>query len=73
VRYNREQARWLPIYMRRWLAWGLLFCTLGAVADLVLASGTVARLLYAVGGLSISFNVAIAAAWVGLRGPHGAL
>src|SRR4051812_15330795 len=32
-RYNREQARWLPTYMRRWMWCGLFFYSLGAVVE----------------------------------------
>ena len=71
LRFNREQARWLPVYIRRWLGWGGMFCALAAVADQLLPAYPVARLLYAVGGLSISFNIAIAAVWIGLRGLDG--
>ena len=68
VRYNREQARWLPVYMLRWLWWGLLFCALGAAVDLLVQAPAASSLLYAVAGLSVSFNVAIVTAWVGLKG-----
>lgn len=68
VRYNREQARWLPVYMVRWLCWGLLFGALGAAVDMLMQAPVASALLYAVAGLSVSFNVAILAAWVGLKG-----
>ena len=71
LRYNREQARWLPVYLLRWLWWGLLFYTLGSAAELLLEAPVLANLLFAVGGLAVPFNVAIGAAWIGLRGLHG--
>jgi len=71
VRHNREQARWLPTYMMRWLWWGLAFYTLGSLSELLLEAATLSTLLYAAGSLSVPFNVAIAAAWVGLKGTHG--
>lgn len=67
VRYNREQARWLPTYLMRWLWWGLGFYTLGNVAELLLDAFTLSTVLYAAGSLSVPFTVAIAAAWIGLR------
>lgn len=67
VRHNREQARWLPTYLMRWLWWGLAFYTLGNVAELLLEALTLSTLLYAAGSLSVPFTVAIAAAWIGLR------
>ena len=70
VRHNREQARWLPTYMLRWLWCGLLFYALGGLVELALQESLFATLLYALSSLSIPFNVAICAAWVGLRGLH---
>lgn len=71
VRHNREQARWLPVYVLRWLWWGLAFYALGSAAELLLEAQTLATLLYVTGALSLPFNVAIAAAWIGLKGMHG--
>lgn len=67
VRHNREQARWLPTYLMRWLWWGLAFYTLGSAAELLLEAVTLSMLFYAAGALSVPFTVAIAAAWIGLR------
>jgi hypothetical protein len=71
LRFNREQARWLPVYLRRWLGWGVFFCALAVAAEGLLPGSRLSSLLYAVGGLSISFNIAIAAVWIGLRQGHG--
>jgi hypothetical protein len=71
VRHNREQARWLPVYVLRWLWWGLAFYALGSVAELLLEAETLSSLFYALGALALPFNVAIGAAWIGLRGLHG--
>src|SRR4051812_49820763 len=45
-RYNREQARWLPKYMGRWMAWGLSFYALGGIVELVLDSPGLSMLFY---------------------------
>lgn len=71
VRHNREQARWLPTYLMRWLWWGLAFWTLGSVAERVLDAEPLATLFYGAGALSVPITVAIAAAWIGLRGVQG--
>jgi hypothetical protein len=71
VRHNREQARWLPTYMMRWLWWGLAFYALGGVTELILEAATLSTFFYAAGSLCVPFNVAIAAAWIGLKGTHG--
>ena len=70
-RHNREQARWLPTYMLRWLWWGLVFYSLGSIADLMLGAPSLATICYAAGGLAVPIGVAIAAAWIGLRGLQG--
>lgn len=71
MRHNREQARWLPLYMMRWLWWGLAFYALGGVAELVLDAATLSTVFYAAGAVSLPITVAIAAAWIGLRGLQG--
>jgi hypothetical protein len=71
VRHNREQARWLPTYLMRWLWWGLGFYALGGVTELILEAATLSTFFYAAGSLCVPFTVAIAAAWIGLRGTHG--
>jgi hypothetical protein len=55
----------------RWLWWGLLFYALGGTAELVLEAPMLATLCYGAGALSVPFGVAIAAAWIGLRGRQG--
>jgi fatty acid desaturase len=66
LRHNRRQARWLPTYMRRWLALGLACCALGAIVE---ATGSVmlAAMFFLPGVLAFPVNAVIAAAWVGLR------
>jgi len=71
VRHNREQARWLPTYMLRWLWWGLLFSALGGVVELILEAPGLSTVFYIAGGLSVPATVTIAAAWLGLKGLHG--
>jgi len=71
MRHNREQARWLPTYMLRWLWWGLLFYALGRVCELMLDAAPLAVVFYAAGAVSVPVDVAIAAAWIGLKGLQG--
>lgn len=68
VRHNREQARWLPTYMMRWLWSCLLFYALGGIAELALEAPALSTLLYGCSAICLSFNVTIAVAWLGLRG-----
>jgi hypothetical protein len=67
LRYNRDQARWLPTYMRRWLWCGLFFYTLGVVVESLLHEPGLSVLFYVPCALAVPVNAVIGAAWVGLR------
>lgn len=69
-RHNREQARWLPTYIVRWLWLGLWLYALGAVAELVFDSPGLSVLLYAFSAMSMAFIITIATAWLGMKGTH---
>lgn len=71
IRHNREQARWLPTYMLRWLWVSLVWYALAGFADLVLEAPGMSALFYAVSAISLSFTVTIGVAWFGLKGVHG--
>lgn len=66
-RHNREQARWLPTYMRRWASCGLFFFALGGITEWGLNAPFVSVLFYLPGALSVPVNAVIGAAWVGLK------
>jgi hypothetical protein len=66
-RHNRQQARWLPTYMRRWLGAGVLLGALGAAIEQGLGSATVSALFYVPGALSVPVIGVALAAWVGFR------
>lgn len=72
-RYNREQARWLPTYMWRWVTWGFAFYALGGVVELVLDSPILSMLFYVPSALAVPVNAVIGAAWVGLKAWPGPL
>jgi hypothetical protein len=67
LRNNRDMARWLPKYMRRWLACGMLFYVLGSIAEWALDAPVVSMLFYVPSALSVPVNAVIGAAWVGLK------
>ncbi|MBA3771501.1 MAG: hypothetical protein H0X13_03145 [Ramlibacter sp.] len=74
ARYNREQARWLPTYVLRWLWLGLVFYAAGGVAELVLqAPALVLLLFYTASVVSLSFTVTIGTAWLGIRAQQRSL
>lgn len=66
-RHNREQARWLPTYMRRWLGCGLFFYSLGLMVEGLLHLPALSVVFYVPSALSVPVNAVIGAAWVGLR------
>ena len=65
--YNREQARWLPTYMRRWLTFGMLLLASGAFVELSLGAPVVSSFLYVPGVLSVPINAVTVIAWAGLK------
>ena len=66
-RHNRQQARWLPVYVLRWLWLGLLLYAVAGVLDLLLAAPVMAMFFYAASAMSVSFTVTIVVAWLGIR------
>ena len=68
ARFNRDQVRWLPIYVMRWLWLGLGFYALGAVLELMLDAPLPAILFYAASAMSVSFTLTVGAAWLVVRG-----
>jgi hypothetical protein len=66
-RHNREQARWLPTYMRRWFWVGIVFYALGNGVEALLGAPVASVLFYVPGALAVPVGAVIVAAWVGLR------
>ena len=70
-RHNREQARWLPTYMRRWLGCGLLLYGLGGLFEWILQSPGLSAVFYVPGAISVPVNAVIGATWLGLKALPG--
>ena len=66
-RYNREQARWLPTYMRRWLACAAFSYALGMAVEWLLQAPELSVVFYIPCVLAVPVNAVLGAAWVGLR------
>jgi hypothetical protein len=66
-RHNREQARWLPTYLRRWIWCGVSFYGLGVAVESLLQAPGASVFFYIPGALCVPINAVIGAAWVGLR------
>lgn len=62
-RHNRQQARWLLVYMVRWVWLAVLFYGVGTL--LAVPDG-IAHLLYAASALCIAVAVMTTTAWFGL-------
>jgi len=66
-RHNREQAKWLPLYMWRWFVLGLMLYGLGRYFEVLLNLPELSSFFYVPASLSVPVNAVIAAAWIGLR------
>jgi drug/metabolite transporter (DMT)-like permease len=66
-RHNHEQARWLPLYMWRWLCLGLVMYGLGNYAEVLLGLPELSSFFYVPASLSVPVNAVIAAAWIFLK------
>lgn len=64
--HNREQAHWLPTYMRRWGVVGLLLYAAGLFVELGLSAPMASCFLYVPCVLSVPVNAVIVVAWAGL-------
>jgi hypothetical protein len=68
LRHNRDAARWLPTYMKRWAVVGVSGWMLGSVVEFAL--GTPLSLLFFLpSALSVPVNSVILVVWVALRTP----
>lgn len=72
-RHNRAQAHWLPTYMRRWFAFGILSYAAGTFVELVIGAPLASAFLYVPGALSVPINAVIVVAWAGLKALSGPL
>lgn len=66
-RHNREQARWLPTYLRRWSTLGVVLFLLGALVELAGGAALLAALFFVPSAISVPVNAVISVAWLGLK------
>ena len=70
-RHNQSQARWLLIYMRRWLWCGALLYGFGGLVEMLIGATALSALFYVPSALSVSLNAVIGVAWLGLKALPG--
>jgi hypothetical protein len=66
-RHNQGCARWLPVYMRRWLILGLLLFALGWWAEALMNLPQFSALFYLPSILTVHVNVVAGVSWLGLK------
>ena len=67
LHHNREQSRWLPLYMMRWLVLGALMFGSGLVLETACASPRVSALFYVLATLTVPVNAVTVLCWMALR------
>lgn len=65
--YNREQSRWLPTYILRWLTVTLVFFTIGQFFDLVVGSPSLSALFFCLTSFTLAFNTVTGGCWILLK------
>lgn len=63
-RHNREQAQWLPTYLRRWTTCGLLGLCTGALLERALSSPWLAAALYVGCTVAVAYCVVTLVTWI---------
>jgi hypothetical protein len=70
-RHNRQQARWLPTYMRRWFWCGAALYALGGLVEVLLQAPGLSAFFYVPSAISVPVNAVIGATWLGLKSLPG--
>lgn len=63
-RHNREQARWLPTYMRRWSLLMVLLFLAALLVEVALMAPMLSAWLYVPSILAVPFNAVTAVCWL---------
>lgn len=72
-RYNKEQAKWLPTYLKRWVVIGIMMYGLGALCEVFLHSQTLSAFFFVPVAISVSINSVIGALILGFKALSGPL
>jgi hypothetical protein len=65
--HNKEQSKWLPTYLRRWLLMGGMLVALGGFCENALASPVLTAACCVLATVTVAYDVVTAAAWALLR------
>lgn len=66
-RHNRQQARWLPTYLRRWAVLTLLSYGLAALIEHGVGAPVLSAVFYVQAALGVTFNVVTSVLLLGLK------
>jgi hypothetical protein len=72
-RHNKQQARWLTTYLRRWLFMTFLTYGLGAVCEMLLQAQMLSVVFFVPMAVSVSVNTVIGALMLGFKALPGPL
>jgi hypothetical protein len=72
LRHNRDQARWLPVYIRRWIVAGAAVLGFEALSEHVLGSAVLSAALLVILVLVVLFLLVSVVCWVFLRSSRAA-
>jgi hypothetical protein len=67
LRHNREQSRWLPLYMLRWLTLGGVCFGIASALEASRLSPGAAALFYVLAAMTVPFNAVTGLCWLVLR------
>lgn len=67
LRHNRDQAKWLPVYIRRWVVAGAVILALEALSEHVLGNAVLSAALLVVLVLVVLFLLVSVICWAFLR------
>jgi hypothetical protein len=64
LRHNREQARWLPLYLRRMLVVGALLLAAAAFVELILGWPLASAGFYLATVMTVPYQIVTGVSWV---------
>lgn len=72
-RHNKEQAKWLGTYLKRWLCMSALLYAMGALTEMLLQTQVLSAIFFVPMAVSVSINTVIGALIIGFKALPGPL